>query len=164
MSCTVQRCHYDFLPDNSSSECLLVKVTLTFPVVVLKLVIVKVIGCFTPLYSNEPFHTYVGANTSSGTAMRRFNVSEEVKKPFTLRSVQLTPQTLSKDLTVNNLRAETIAGSFSTLTLTSTSLIKQYDSKTVIQAFLYRPSCYISWQLCSLLLRNEQLFKNYSDY
>lgn len=34
---------------------------------------------------------------------------------------------------MNNLRAETIAGSFSTLTLTSTSLIKQYDSKTVIQ-------------------------------
>lgn len=86
-----------FLPDNSSSECLLVNVTLTFPEVALKLVIVRVIGCFTPLYSNEPLHAYEGANTSSGTAMRRFNESDEALKAFTRRvSAQLTLWTTSE--------------------------------------------------------------------
>ncbi len=36
-------------PESSSSMLLLVNVTLTLPVVLLKLVILKVIGCFLPL-------------------------------------------------------------------------------------------------------------------
>lgn len=47
----------------------LVRLTFTRPLLVLTLVIVSVTGCLAPLYSNEPFQTNAGANTSAGTVI-----------------------------------------------------------------------------------------------